>query len=200
MNNQNNQIDEIVAEALKRSDEGQSLTAYLRAHSLERDDVDAILSARVRIERVGARLAPSADGLRTALGLVQPEPVLSPLFISSFFMNSTSKMLAGALALVLVIGGGYLVTMPGEQLVMESDSTQVATEDASANSARMMMATETTAAPAATADIQDISAAMTAELAAENAGLAAFDQEVNADVAATNALTNTNDMNYDAGI
>ena len=187
----NNQIDEIVAEALKRSDEGQSLTAYLRSHPLERDEADAILAARVRIERVGARLAPRVEGLQKALGL--SERVSSPLLISSFFMNSTSKITAGVLALVVVVGGGYLVTMPGEQLVMESDSSRAVTYESATTSAAP-------APQAETEDINEIGAAIVAELAAESAGLAAFDQTVNADVAATETLTNTSDMNYDEGI
>ncbi len=199
MNNQHTHIDEIVAGALKRSDEDQGLTAYLRSHPLERDEVDAILASSVRIERVGARLAPRAEGLHKALGLTEPEPVLSPLFISSFIMNSTSKIAAGVLALVVVIGGGYLVTMPGEQLVVESDSEAMVADDTSSSDTRVM--TDVSPTPQApTGDIDEIRAAIDGELAAENAGLAAFDQEVNADVAATEALTNTNDMNYDESI
>lgn len=182
-----NTTDNIVAEALRLSEEGKSLEPLLAAHPGLRTEIEEVLRTARELENVGHILMPSRQSLQTVLR--SPQGVPSPLFVmSSWYMNTMTKVALAAIALVVVGGGGYYLSLPGAptDIALETATSKEAASDMTARTASFMTAEVPTPTPA-TDSFDDFAAAVAGDVAAQEAALRSVDSEAEQSVASANA-------------
>jgi hypothetical protein len=155
------------------------------------------------LARAGKAMRPDRTRLQSVLeGAVAEKPARSHLLLSplslTFFMNTTSKVLAGLVAVVVVVGGGlYVANSSHSAMVADNTGTVPSgssqTGDQGMNPAQPS-ATPSYSAPApvqgsdAVADaINDVNASIETDVNNQNSAISALDQSTNADVSAADA-------------
>jgi len=147
---------------------------------LNEQEVEALLT------RVGRGMVPARERLLAALKVsVEAKPVRSPLSLITIYMSTMTKV-GATLAAVLVVGGAvYYLAMPGS-------TAQVAVQESATDATMAMKVADTsTSIPLvpATGTVEDIAAAIDADLASQNAAIASIDATTNASVSSISSVT-----------
>lgn len=146
---------------------------------LNDQEVEALLT------RVGRGMVPERKRLLAVLNVhVENAPVRSPLSFITLYMSTMTKV-GATLAAVLVVGGAvYYLAAPG-------GTAEVSLQENSADSSMAMKVAESTSVPLvpATGSVEDIAAAIDADLASQNAAVASIDASTNASVSNISAVT-----------
>lgn len=147
---------------------------------LNDQEVEALLT------RVGRGMVPERKRLLAVLNVsVENAPVRSPLSFITLYMSTMTKV-GATLAAVLVVGGAvYYLAAPG-------GTAEVSLQENSADSTMAMKVADTsTSVPIvpATGSIEDIAAAIDADLASQNAAVASIDASTNASVSSISSVT-----------
>ena len=142
------------------------------------------------LARLGKELAPSRASLRTALQPVSiAEPQRSSLLVISTYMSTSMKVGMALVAVLVVAGGGYYLTMPG------SHDSEVAMQDqqgSPAPEAAMMKTSAAVATPtAATDSFDDFAASMQSEAQAQQSAVQSTDSSVDSGVSSANNVTSS---------
>lgn len=138
---------------------------------------------------IGRQTLPPRVGLINALrASKQSSLVRSPLSTISIFMNTATKV-GVLLAAVLVVGGG-IYTLSGSSAPEMAQGTGIEVQAMAANE------TQPTGLVAATASVEDLAAALDAELASQSSAVQALDTSVQLTVSDVNSITNTTTL-YD---
>jgi len=148
---------------------------------LNDQEVEALLT------RVGRGMVPERKRLLAVLNVpVESAPVRSPLSFITLYMSTMTKV-GATLAAVLVVGGAvYYLAAPG-------GTADVALQENTAADSTMAMKTADTSTSVplvpATGSIEDIAAAIDADLASQNAAVASIDASTNASVSNISSVT-----------
>ncbi|MEK7063230.1 MAG: hypothetical protein AAB955_00895 [Patescibacteria group bacterium] len=140
------------------------------------------------LSRVGRAISPRPESLRAALK-GEPRAVPSPLllFTITSYMSSYTKLGATLVAILVVAGGVYYLSMPGGtgEVALIQESAQVDTM------AMKTAAATDIAAPPVDDSFEGFAAAMEADLAAQQAAVAAVDQDADASASSVSSDTNS---------
>ena len=151
------------------------------------------------LTNAGKAIAPDRTRLQSVLSrAVAGKPERSTLSLSplslTFFMNSTSKVLAGLVAVVVVVGGGLYWSSSSNSSNTVADTYGTPSQDqgtmqnqsaptAPSNAALTVSASDVSSPAVATA-LNDVSASLQSDQSAQTSAISALDQSTNADVSA----------------